>query len=228
MPHLHQIFVTLVCAFTFASCVRPLGNYTLWDEISAQQTFEHHSSNQQTNRHQTLQFETFQPKRFEHDFWYQFLKHKTLDHQNLKQDNLGHQPLEPKTLEDKISGQQSSKQKKSTGCTAEPLLPAKPFFVVWNHPTASCRAHGIDLGFDKWGIIDNNHDSFIGEEIVLFYKLGQIPRYSGNTPYYGGIPQVRRHLCFHSFHMFVSMAFAWLFPQLSLSFCMLSQLSLMM
>ncbi|XP_059172888.1 hyaluronidase conohyal-P1-like [Physella acuta] len=79
----------------------------------------------------------------------------------------------------------------SNGCSAPLILPNLPFFVVWNHPTESCRAKGIDLNLDKWGIIDNTGDKFLGQSISLFYNLGLWPYYSGNeTAHNGGIPQL--------------------------------------
>uniref|UniRef100_A0A0B7A2C8 Hyaluronidase n=1 Tax=Arion vulgaris TaxID=1028688 RepID=A0A0B7A2C8_9EUPU len=79
---------------------------------------------------------------------------------------------------------------RSKGCTAPLLLPDKPFLVIWNHPTSSCKAKGIDLNFEEWGIVDNSKDAFIGEQIALFYDLGQYPRFSDSRIVNGGIPQL--------------------------------------
>ncbi|CAG5129858.1 unnamed protein product [Candidula unifasciata] len=146
----------------------------------------HPSLQHEACEHQTVQH---------HSSWYHVFKHKTSDQENFRQENSqhrpsGHQNFEHKTLGEVTSGKQNSRHKTTTGCTAAPLLPDKPFFVVWNHPTGECRAKGVDLGFEKWGIVDNNHDSFIGEQIVLLYQLGQFPFYSGSNPHNGGIPQL--------------------------------------
>ncbi|RUS91812.1 hypothetical protein EGW08_000383 [Elysia chlorotica] len=76
------------------------------------------------------------------------------------------------------------------GCTAPFVLPHKPFLVVWNHPTSACEKHGIDIGFSRWGIVDNSDDSFIGNQVSLLYRPGQWPHFSQDQVYYGGIPQL--------------------------------------
>ncbi|CAL1539504.1 unnamed protein product [Lymnaea stagnalis] len=79
---------------------------------------------------------------------------------------------------------------KHAGCSAPLVLPNTPFYVVWNHPSGACEARGQHLNFEKWGIIDNNKDNFIGDQISLFYNLGIWPRFSGNLSINGGIPQL--------------------------------------
>lgn len=76
------------------------------------------------------------------------------------------------------------------GCAAPLLLPHKPFLVVWNHPSAICEKHGVNIDFANWGIVDNNKDSFIGEQISLLYRPGQWPYYIQDKPFNGGIPQL--------------------------------------
>ncbi|XP_035829671.1 hyaluronidase B [Aplysia californica] len=76
------------------------------------------------------------------------------------------------------------------GCTAPLILPDKPFFVVWNHPSFGCENHGVHLGFENWGIVDNSKDRFTGEQISIFYRLGLWPYYSGTNAVNGGIPQL--------------------------------------
>lgn len=78
------------------------------------------------------------------------------------------------------------------GCAAPPILPDKPFFVVWNHPSGRCEHSGVHIPFSDYGIVDNNKDVFIGEKIALIYE------YFGSWPYIdkkgdmvnGGIPQL--------------------------------------
>lgn len=77
-----------------------------------------------------------------------------------------------------------------TGCSAPLVLPNTAFYVVWNHPSGACEARGQHLNFEKWGIVDNNKDNFLGEQISLFYNLGTWPRFSGNLSINGGIPQL--------------------------------------
>ncbi|KAH9489640.1 hypothetical protein Btru_045545 [Bulinus truncatus] len=81
-------------------------------------------------------------------------------------------------------------ESKSKGCTGRPLFANKPYVVVWNHPSVSCESKGDHINFEKWGIVDNEGDKFIGEQISLFYNLGSFPSYHGNLSYNGGIPQL--------------------------------------
>ena len=84
----------------------------------------------------------------------------------------------------------------ASGCTAPMMLPNRPFFVIWNHPTSGCERHGLHLGFEDWGIIDNNKDQFFGEDIGLFYEMGMWPHYFSNgSAFNGGIPQVLYFMC---------------------------------
>lgn len=79
----------------------------------------------------------------------------------------------------------------SEGCAAPPVLPKKPFFVVWNHPSAGCERSGHHIGFEEWGIVDNTKDKFMGEKMTLFYGLGQWPNIKADgTRVNGGIPQL--------------------------------------
>lgn len=69
----------------------------------------------------------------------------------------------------------------------------EPFLTVWNAPTSSCLTqHGVDLDLGIFSIVQNQNQSFMGENITIFYaeKLGLYPRYSGQTvAVNGGMPQ---------------------------------------
>ncbi|XP_037385385.1 hyaluronidase-3 isoform X2 [Talpa occidentalis] len=80
------------------------------------------------------------------------------------------------------------------GC-GQPLLqaPQRPFLVLWNVPSAHCKAHfGVPLPLEALGIIANHGQHFHGQNITIFYKnqLGLYP-YLGprGTAHNGGIPQ---------------------------------------
>lgn len=68
-----------------------------------------------------------------------------------------------------------------------------PFLTVWNAPTASCLSqYGVDLDLGTFSIIQNQNQTFMGENITIFYaeKLGLYPRYSSQTEAVnGGVPQ---------------------------------------
>lgn len=68
-----------------------------------------------------------------------------------------------------------------------------PFLTVWNAPTASCLSqYGVDLDLGTFSIIQNQNQTFMGENITIFYaeKLGLYPRYSSQTEAInGGVPQ---------------------------------------
>lgn len=68
-----------------------------------------------------------------------------------------------------------------------------PFLPVWNAPTASCYSkHGVDLNLGTFSIVHNHNETFMGENITIFYqaKLGLYPSYSGQAgPINGGVPQ---------------------------------------
>ncbi|XP_045386116.1 hyaluronidase-3 isoform X1 [Lemur catta] len=88
------------------------------------------------------------------------------------------------------------------GC-GQPLLkaPERPFSVLWNVPSARCKARfGVHLPLNVLGIIANHGQHFYGQNITIFYKnhLGLYP-YLGprGTAHNGGIPQavpLDRHL----------------------------------
>lgn len=69
----------------------------------------------------------------------------------------------------------------------------QPFLTVWNAPTSSCLTqHGVDLDLGTFSIVQNQNQSFMGENITIFYaeKLGLYPRYSGESvAINGGVPQ---------------------------------------
>ncbi|XP_042351859.1 hyaluronidase-1 [Plectropomus leopardus] len=68
-----------------------------------------------------------------------------------------------------------------------------PFLTVWNAPTASCLSqYGVDLDLGTFSIVQNQNQSFTGENITIFYSemLGLYPRYSGRAQAInGGVPQ---------------------------------------
>ncbi|XP_066543584.1 hyaluronidase-1-like [Amia ocellicauda] len=74
-----------------------------------------------------------------------------------------------------------------------PLLPNVPFLTVWNAPTQACKTkYGVDLDFSQFHITVNKNQSFIGDNITLFYddKLGHYPFYTlQEVPVNGGVPQ---------------------------------------
>ncbi|KAL6111980.1 hyal1 [Pungitius sinensis] len=68
-----------------------------------------------------------------------------------------------------------------------------PFVTVWNAPTASCLSrYGVDLDLGTFSIVQNENQTFMGENITLFYseKLGLYPSYTSDAvPINGGLPQ---------------------------------------
>lgn len=68
-----------------------------------------------------------------------------------------------------------------------------PFLTVWNAPTARCLSqYGVDLDLGTFSIVQNENQTFMGENITIFYseKLGLYPRYTGQgLPINGGLPQ---------------------------------------
>ncbi|CAK6952552.1 hyaluronidase-1-like [Scomber scombrus] len=68
-----------------------------------------------------------------------------------------------------------------------------PFLTVWNAPTASCLSqYGVDLDLGTFSIVQNQNQTFMGENITIFYsdKLGLYPRYSSQgVAVNGGVPQ---------------------------------------
>lgn len=68
-----------------------------------------------------------------------------------------------------------------------------PFLTVWNAPTASCLSqYGVDLDLGTFSIVQNQNQTFMGENITIFYseKLGLYPRYSSHgEAVNGGVPQ---------------------------------------
>lgn len=72
-------------------------------------------------------------------------------------------------------------------------LPKLPFITVWNAPTASCLSqYGVDLDLGTFSIIRNKNQTFMGDNITIFYaeKLGLYPRYTSQSQAInGGVPQ---------------------------------------
>ncbi|XP_015237529.1 PREDICTED: hyaluronidase-1-like [Cyprinodon variegatus] len=68
-----------------------------------------------------------------------------------------------------------------------------PFLTVWNAPTENCLSkYGVDLDLGMFSIVQNQNQTFLGENITIFYtdKLGLYPRYSAQgQAINGGVPQ---------------------------------------
>uniref|UniRef100_A0A8C4RHV8 Hyaluronidase n=1 Tax=Erpetoichthys calabaricus TaxID=27687 RepID=A0A8C4RHV8_ERPCA len=82
-----------------------------------------------------------------------------------------------------------------------PLLPHKPFIVIWNAPTESCRLRfNVDLDLSVFDIVANQNETLSGSNVTIFYHthLGHYPYYSdGGDPVNGGLPQnesLNKHL----------------------------------
>ncbi|MBN3297881.1 HYAL Hyaluronidase, partial [Amia calva] len=77
--------------------------------------------------------------------------------------------------------------------TVVPLLPNVPFLMVWNTPTQACKTkYGVDLDLSQFDISLNQNESFMGDNITIFYdnKLGRYPFYTPQgVPVNGGVPQ---------------------------------------
>ncbi|XP_076860193.1 hyaluronidase-1-like [Brachyhypopomus gauderio] len=102
---------------------------------------------------------------------------------------------------------------------AGPDVGRRGFSVVWNMPTSRCeRLHGVTLPLQKYGIIHNVEQKFLGEGISLFYecRLGLYPHVSRqNRIINGGIPQqghLEGHLTLteHQLHVLLGKHFAGL------------------
>ncbi|XP_031419994.1 hyaluronoglucosaminidase 6 [Clupea harengus] len=74
-----------------------------------------------------------------------------------------------------------------------PLLPHRPFVVVWNAPTESCRLRfKVDLDLSVFDIVANHNETLSGPNVTIFYHshLGHYPYYtSAGVPVNGGLPQ---------------------------------------
>ncbi|TNN83986.1 Hyaluronidase-1 [Liparis tanakae] len=74
-----------------------------------------------------------------------------------------------------------------------PPLSRVPFLTVWNAPTTNCLSKfGVDLDLGTFSIAQNKNQTFMGENITIFYseKLGLYPRYTGQgVAVNGGVPQ---------------------------------------
>ncbi|CAI9731056.1 hyaluronidase-1-like isoform X1 [Octopus vulgaris] len=89
----------------------------------------------------------------------------------------------------------------SHGTSLPETLFGKAFAVIWNGPTEKCETkYGITFNFSQYDIIDNTHDIFQGDKMVIFYnnQLGLYPyiMQNGNV-INGGIPQktnLKEHL----------------------------------
>ncbi|XP_017263634.1 hyaluronidase-1 isoform X2 [Kryptolebias marmoratus] len=68
-----------------------------------------------------------------------------------------------------------------------------PFLTLWNAPTEICSSqYGVDLDLGMFNIIQNQNQTFMGENITILYadKLGLYPRYSDKgVAMNGGVPQ---------------------------------------
>ncbi|CAL8360374.1 unnamed protein product [Lota lota] len=74
-----------------------------------------------------------------------------------------------------------------------PLIPHRPFLVVWNAPTESCRLRfEVDLDLSVFDIVANLNETLSGTNVTIFYHshLGLYPYYSSSgEPVHGGLPQ---------------------------------------
>ncbi|XP_002734357.1 hyaluronidase-1-like [Saccoglossus kowalevskii] len=72
-------------------------------------------------------------------------------------------------------------------------FPSEHFRAVWNTPTRHCNEYGIPFNFNKYEIIVNSNQAWIGDKIALFDhdKMGLYPFFTDNkTAVNGGIPQL--------------------------------------
>ncbi|NXM66173.1 HYAL1 protein, partial [Serilophus lunatus] len=74
-----------------------------------------------------------------------------------------------------------------------PVFVNRPFVTIWNIPTERCaEKYNITLNLEVFDVLANDNQSFIGQDITLFYsdKLGLLPYYtSEGVPVNGGLPQ---------------------------------------
>lgn len=81
----------------------------------------------------------------------------------------------------------------SSGLQNAPFpLSQVPFSIIWNAPTAECQTRfGVELDLGVFNIVRNQNQSFMGENINIFYagKLGLYPRYNQGIAINGGVPQ---------------------------------------
>ncbi|NXG76880.1 HYAL1 protein, partial [Baryphthengus martii] len=74
-----------------------------------------------------------------------------------------------------------------------PVLVNRPFVTIWNIPTERCaKKYNVTLSLDIFDVVANNQQSFLGQDITLFYseKLGLLPYYTAEgVPVNGGLPQ---------------------------------------
>ncbi|XP_051873386.1 hyaluronidase-like isoform X2 [Pristis pectinata] len=77
---------------------------------------------------------------------------------------------------------------------ASPIIHDKPFIVVWNTPSARCKTKfNIELDLNVFDIVENENESFVGQNITIFYKLkfGRYPFYTEELiPVNGGLVQI--------------------------------------
>ncbi|XP_069795599.1 hyaluronidase-2-like isoform X2 [Narcine bancroftii] len=78
-------------------------------------------------------------------------------------------------------------QANSTKHALPPRMKDQPFQVYWNIPTAKFST----LQLEEFGIVTNEREEFIGENITIFYvgQLGKYPHYNNGQPVDGGFPQ---------------------------------------
>ncbi|NXI49226.1 HYAL1 protein, partial [Chloroceryle aenea] len=74
-----------------------------------------------------------------------------------------------------------------------PVLANRPFVTIWNIPTERCaKKYNVTLNLEVFDVVANDHQSFIGQAITLFYTddLGLLPYYTDEgVPVNGGLPQ---------------------------------------
>ncbi|XP_069485215.1 hyaluronidase-like [Ambystoma mexicanum] len=74
-----------------------------------------------------------------------------------------------------------------------PILPHRPFIVVWNAPTEQCRLrYKIDLDLSVFDIVANTNETLSGSNVTIFYHthLGHYPYFTDDGhSVNGGVPQ---------------------------------------
>ncbi|XP_072254842.1 hyaluronidase-1-like [Pyxicephalus adspersus] len=82
-----------------------------------------------------------------------------------------------------------------------PMLPKKPFIIIWNAPTQQCKQrYKIDLDLSVFDIVPNPNETLSGQNVTIFYHthLGYYPYVTDDeVSINGGVPQnqtLKKHL----------------------------------